>query len=98
MRTLDMCAKMLADARNKIKDLERKMEVIHMPEFYDWQHAALLNQIIANIKPSEKSGFYKVDMSLSARQCDELQELANVFDKLARAQGGPPKMKDPGGG
>ncbi len=72
-------------------------EVKNVPEFYDWQQAALLNQIISNITPSEKSGFYKIDLNISARQCDELQAIANVFDALARAQGGPPKMKDPGG-
>lgn len=72
-------------------------EVKNVPEFHDWQRAGLLNQIISNIEPSDKSGFYRVDMNLSARQCDLLQDLANVFDALARAQGGPPPVQDQGG-
>ena len=68
-----------------------------MPEFDDWQRATLLNQIIANIGTMLVDGFYPLDMRLTARQCDLLQNLANIFDALTRAQGGPPTIEDPGG-
>ena len=72
-------------------------EVKNVSEFHDWQRAALLNQFIANISKKLVDGFYELDMRLTARQCDMLQGLANIFDHLARAQGGPPTIEDPGG-
>ena len=68
-----------------------------MPEFQNWQHASLLNRLIANVDKDMVGGFYGLEMSLSARQLDQLSEIARVFDALARAQGGPPPIKDKGG-
>jgi len=68
-----------------------------MPEFQNWQHASLLNRLIANVDKDMVGGFYGLEMSLSARQLDQLSEIARVFDALARAQGGPPPIKDEGG-
>lgn len=72
-------------------------EVQKMPEYLDWQHAALLNQLIANIDTDMVNGFYGLEISLTARQVDELAAIAAVFDALARAAGGPPPIQDQGG-
>ena len=68
-----------------------------MPEFHDWQHAALINQLIANIDTDMVNGYYGLEISLTARQVDQLASIAAVFDALTRAQGGPPPIQDPGG-
>jgi len=43
------------------------------------------------------AGYYGLRMNLTGRQLDQLHEIARVFDALARAQGGPPPIKDKGG-
>ena len=68
-----------------------------MPEYQDWQHAALVNQLIANIDAEMVNGYYGLEISLTARQVDELASIAQVFNALARAQGGPPPVQDEGG-
>ena len=68
-----------------------------MPEFDNWQHAALLNQLVANVDTDMINGYYGLEISLTARQVDQLASIAAVFDALARAQGGPPPIQDQGG-
>ncbi len=68
-----------------------------MPEFQNWQHAALFNRLIANIDTEMADGYYQLEMRLTARQCDQLASIANIFEALARAGNGPPPIQDPGG-
>jgi len=56
-----------------------------MDAFQDWQHAALMRQLIANATKSDKPGFYKIDLNVTARQVDQLGVLVGVFDELAKA-------------
>ena len=72
-------------------------EVENMPEYQDWQHASLLNRLIANVSPEMVGGYYGLEISLTARELDELSCIALTFDALARSQGGPPIPEDPGG-
>lgn len=68
-----------------------------MPRYQDWQHAAFLNQLVANVDTQMSGGYYLLEMRLTARQLDQLAAIALVFDALAHAKNGPPDPQNEGG-
>lgn len=68
-----------------------------MGKHQNWQHTSFLNQLLACVDKKMIGGWYRLEMRLSPRQVDQLEELANLFETLARAEGGPPDPQEQGG-
>ena len=47
-----------------------------------WNHSSLLQQILANLRPSDRTGFAEIDVLLSPRQEALLREQINIFNAL----------------
>ena len=71
--------------------------VNHVASFQDFQHAALMRQLLACAVKSDKSGCYRFDVNVTARQLDQIAEIGNIFERLHGAQTMPAERKDPGG-
>jgi len=47
-----------------------------------WDHSALLQQILANLRPSERTGFSVIDFLISPKQEGTLRQQVNIFNAL----------------
>lgn len=56
-----------------------------------WDHYALIQQLLANLRPGERTGFSVIDMLISPRQEAMLREMMNIFAAL---EGGETLRRD----
>lgn len=47
-----------------------------------WNHASLIQQILANLKPSERAGYSEIDLLITPRQELLFREQLNIFNAL----------------
>jgi len=49
---------------------------------HPWNHSSLLQQILANLRPSDRTGFAVIDLLISPRQEALIREQVNIFNAL----------------